>query len=48
MNFDKIDLNSKFNDDYFDLKEIIDVKEDNGLKNNNSNSDNTNNNNDKE
>ena len=27
MNFDKIDLNSKFNDDYFDLKTIIDVKE---------------------
>jgi len=27
MNFDKIDLNSKFSDNYFDLKEIIDVKE---------------------
>ena len=27
MNFDKIDLSSKFNDNYFDLKEIIDVKE---------------------
>jgi len=27
MNFDKVDLNSKFNDNYFDLKEIIDVKE---------------------
>lgn len=27
MNFSKIDLGSKFNDNYFDLKEIIDVKE---------------------
>ena len=27
MNFNKIDLNSKFNDNYFDLKEIIEVKE---------------------
>ena len=35
MNFDKIDLNSKFNDNYFDLKEIIDVKGDN--ENNESN-----------
>lgn len=44
MNFSKIDLNSKFNDDYFDLKEIIDIKEENSdLKNSNSNSDNTNN-----
>lgn len=29
MKFNKIDLNSKFNDNYFDLKQIIDVKEDN-------------------
>ena len=29
MKFNKIDLKSKFNDNYFDLKEIIDVKEDN-------------------
>lgn len=28
MVFEKVDLNSKFNDDYFDLKTIIDVKED--------------------
>ena len=27
MNFDKIDLKSKFKENYFDLKEIIDVKE---------------------
>lgn len=27
MNFTKVDLNSKFPDNYFDLKEIIDVKE---------------------
>lgn len=27
MTFDKIDLGSKFKDNYFDLKEIIDVKE---------------------
>ncbi len=27
MNFDKVDLNSKFNANYFDLKSIIDVKE---------------------
>lgn len=27
MKFDKIDLNSKFNDDYFELKTIIDVKD---------------------
>lgn len=41
MNFTKIDLSSKFNDDYFELKEIIDVKEDsndfNNTGNNNSN-----------
>lgn len=29
MKFNKIDLNSKFNDNYFDLKQIIDIKEDN-------------------
>jgi len=33
MNFDKIDLNSKFNDNYFDLKEIIDVKEEESTPN---------------
>ena len=27
MNFEKVDLNSKFNDNYFDLKEIINVTE---------------------
>ena len=41
MNFDKIDLSSKFNDNYFDLKEIIDVKEetpnDNKATENNTN-----------
>ena len=31
MNYKKIDLNSKFKNSYFDLKEIIDVKEDNTL-----------------
>ena len=39
MNFDKIDLDSKFNNDYFDLKNIIDVKEENTDNKNNSNSD---------
>lgn len=29
MKFNKTDLNSKFNDNYFDLKQIIDIKEDN-------------------
>lgn len=29
MKFNKIDLNSKFNDNYFDLKQIIDIKKDN-------------------
>ena len=33
MKFNKIDLSSKFNDNYFDLKEIIDVKEDNNENN---------------
>ena len=41
MNFDKIDLSSKFNDNYFDLKKIIDVKEetpnDNKTTENNTN-----------
>ena len=41
MNFDKIDLNSKFKDNYFDLKEIIQVKED---SNNSNNIDNNSNN----
>ena len=40
MKFEKIDLNSKFDDDYFDLKEIIDVTENRDNTNNNSNSDN--------
>ena len=39
MNFDKIDLNSKFNDNYFDLKEIIDVKEEENTPNTNNNVD---------
>ena len=43
MNFNKADLNSKFNDDYFDLKTIIDVKEeDNGTTENNNGNDNSN------
>ena len=29
MKFNKIDLNSKFNDNHFELKQIIDIKEDN-------------------
>lgn len=33
MNFNKIDLNSKFKDNYFNLKEIIDVKEENSPEN---------------
>ena len=37
MNFDKIDLNSKFSDNYFDLKEIIDVKEEENSTQNNDN-----------
>lgn len=41
MKFNKIDLNSKFNDNHFELKQIIDIKEDN-----NANSDNNNNTND--
>ena len=44
MNFDKVDLNSKFNDNYFDLKEIIDVKEENSLEDNSAGN-NTNDNN---
>ena len=39
MNFDKIDLDSKFNNDYFDLKNIIDVKEENTDNKDNSNTD---------
>ena len=39
MNFDKIDLDSKFNNDYFDLKNIIDVKEENTDNKDNSNID---------
>ena len=35
MNFSKIDLSSKFNDNYFDLKEIIDVREENNTTENN-------------
>lgn len=43
MNFDKVDLNSTFNDNYFDLKEIIDVKDESNTDDNNA-LDNTNNN----
>lgn len=39
MNFDKIDLNSKFNDNYFELKSIIDVEEND--ENNNTNTEET-------
>lgn len=39
MNFDKIDLDSKFNNDYFELKNIIDVKEENTDNKDNSNTD---------
>lgn len=47
MKFTKVDLNSKFKDNYFDLKEIIDVKEERKDGDNNTNNDNTNiNNND--
>jgi len=47
MNFDKVDLNSKFNDDYFDLKTIIDVKEEDNSNgdNNTANNSGTNTNN---
>ncbi len=34
MNFKKIDLNSKFNDDYFELKSIIDINEPKDEENN--------------
>ena len=37
MNFEKIDFNSKFNDNYFDLKEIIDVEEETKNETNNDN-----------
>lgn len=37
MNFSKIDLSSKFKDNYFDLKEIIDVREENNTNNSNTN-----------
>ena len=43
MNFNKVDLNSKFNDNYFDLKGIIDVKDESNTDDNNA-LDNTNNN----
>ena len=50
MKFNKIDLNSKFNDNYFDLKQIIDIKEDNtdnttNRENNSDDNKNTNENN---
>ena len=50
MKFNKIDLNSKFNDNYFDLKQIIDIKEDNtdnttNRENNSNENKNTNENN---
>lgn len=34
MNFNKVDLNSKFKDNYFDLKEIIQVKEEDNTNTN--------------
>ena len=37
MNFNKVDLNSKFKDSYFDLKEIIQVKEEDNTTTNNNN-----------
>ncbi len=37
MNFSKVDLNSKFNDNYFELKEIIDVKEEENKTDNSEN-----------
>ena len=47
MKFNKIDLNSKFNDNYFDLKQIIDIKDNiDNTTNNESNSDENKNNND--
>ena len=46
MKFEKIDLNSKFDDDYFDLKEIIDVTEDSDDINRNTNVNNNTNTND--
>lgn len=45
MNFQKIDLNSKFNDDYFDLKNIIDIKENTNNDTNNNDKDITDNDN---
>lgn len=43
MKYNKIDLNSKFKDNYFDLKEIIDVQEETKTEDNtNINTDNTN------
>jgi len=39
MNFDKIDLDSKFNNDHFNLKNIIDIKEENADNKDNSNKD---------
>ncbi len=41
MNFDKVDMNSKFNDDYFELKTIIDVKEEENTDNGTNTDDNT-------
>ena len=43
MTFNKIDFDKKFDDDYFDLKSIIDIEE---SKNNEENNDNTNSTND--
>ena len=42
MNYKKIDFNSKFKDSYFDLKEIIDVKEDSINNEENNTTDNSN------
>ena len=42
MKFNKIDLNSKFNDNHFELKQIIDIKEDNNANSDNNTNDNKN------
>lgn len=45
MNFSKMDLSSKFKDNYFDLKEIIDVREEDNTNNSNTNTGNNENSN---
>ena len=42
MKFNKIDLNSKFNDNHFELKQIIDIKEDNNANSDTNTNDNKN------